>query len=113
MADIKPAGAEDTAPPLLSPNGPAPITDANDPALKKADDAPKPAGEAPKPFGNPGRRKGAKAPVVPDAVRVLKDVIVSTQSGTIAFTRHQIVEDKYLIAVLVNSDAKFEPIDSN
>jgi hypothetical protein len=47
---------------------------------------------------------------VPDRVRVLKDVVVATQSGTIAFSAGQVVADKHLIAALVNSDAQLETI---
>jgi len=112
VADRRPAGYDAPAAPdapRSSANGSDGKKNAGPLASPDTDQHPQ-EGRNPKPFANPGRKgKGDSTSEVPDRIRVLKDVLVATQSGTISFVAEQVVTDKHLIAALQNSDAQFEP----
>lgn len=48
-------------------------------------------------------------PERPKTIRVLAPTRISSQSGIIVFAKHEIVEDPYLIAMLMGAGVALEP----
>jgi hypothetical protein len=65
---------------------------------------------SPAPFANQGRKKNKPAVKIPTRIRLLRDIGIATQSGVLAFKAMTIEDDPFRVAVVVNSDAKYEEV---